>query len=152
MSPAAEACRVVSIVAFSGYGVFCLTSPLMVAEFERYRVPGLRVLTGWLEIAGALGVLGSYWRPELLAPAAGGLALLMAFAVATRLRIRDSLLQSTPAFALLLSNGFLAATALGSVAGGAGGAGDAAAPGASPSPQVGAPAEAPEGAGEPEET
>jgi len=146
MSPATEACRVVSIVAFSGYGVFCLTSPLMVAEFERYRVPGLRVLTGWLEIAGALGVLGSYWRPELLAPAAGGLALLMAFAVATRLRIRDSLLQSTPAFALLLSNGFLAATALGS------GAGDAATPGTSLSPPMGVPAEAPEGAGEPEET
>lgn len=145
MQPAAEACRVVSIVAFSGYGVFCLTSPLMVAEFERYRVPGLRVLTGWLEIAGALGVLGSYWRPELLAPAAGGLALLMAFAVATRLRIRDSLLQSTPAFALLLSNGFLAATALGSSAGDA-------APGTSPPPPMGVPAEAPAGAGEPEET
>lgn len=112
MPPAAEACRVASIAAFSGYGVLCLTSPAIEAEFERYRLPQLRVLTGWLEIAGALGLTASYWVPELLAPAAGGLALLMAFALAARVRVRDSLVQMAPALALLVSNGFLAVTTL----------------------------------------
>jgi hypothetical protein len=92
--------------------LLCLTSPAIEAEFERYRLPRLRVLTGWLEIAGASGLTASYWVPELLAPAAGGLALLMAFALAARVRVRDSLVQMAPALALLVSNGFLVVTTL----------------------------------------
>lgn len=109
MSIALESLRVVSIVAFLGYGLAVVAGRSMVAEFERFGLARFRMLTGALEVLGALGLLASYAVPILLPLAAGGLALLMFLGVLTRIRVRDSVLQTMPAFALMLSNGVLAA-------------------------------------------
>jgi len=45
----------VSAAAFLFYGLACLVSPKLVAEFERYRLARFRALVGSLEVAGALG-------------------------------------------------------------------------------------------------
>lgn len=102
-----EFSRALSIAAFLGYGVACLTTTHMVAEFKRFGLPKYRRLVGALEVAGASGLLVSYWHPPILAPAAGGLTLLMALGVWTRLRVRDSAIETAPAFAFCLVNGFI---------------------------------------------
>ena len=84
-------------LSFFAYGVSCLMSPWMRAEFERYRLAHYRVLTGWLEIAGALGVLAGLRIPVVGLMAAAGLTILMAGAVVVRIRLRDTLRQSLPA-------------------------------------------------------
>lgn len=118
MQVALEACRIVSLIVFLGYGGLCLHGSAMVAEFERFGLARFRVLTGGLEILGAIGLLLSFWVPPLLPFAAGGLGLLMFFAVLARLRVRDSLLQSSPALILMVANGLVAARAVGGDFGG----------------------------------
>jgi len=102
-----EALRALSILAFLVYGTTCVATDRMVAEFERYGLPAWRRLTGSLEIVGALGLLVGVWWPPLGVAAAGGLTVLMAGGTWTRIRIRDSLLQTLPAASLMLVNGYL---------------------------------------------
>jgi len=111
MQSAFEVCRIVSLVVFLGYGGLCLHPRAMVAEFQRFGLGHLRVLTGWLEILGGLGLLISFRVPGLLPFAAGGLGLLMVFAIAARVRVGDGPLQMSPAFLLMAANGFLAVRA-----------------------------------------
>ena len=84
-------------LSFFAYGVSCLVSQRMRAEFERYRLARYRVLTGGLEIAGALGVLIGLKIPMIGLMATAGLTILMAGAVAVRIRLRDTVRQSLPA-------------------------------------------------------
>ena len=107
-----EAARALSIVAFLFYGIHCLASETMRAEFERYGLANLRTVTGWLELAGAGGLLASYWIPPLAVAAAGGLALLMALGVWARVRVRDPLIAMVPALLFLLINVWVAMHAM----------------------------------------
>ena len=84
-----EAARALSMVAFFVYGLTCLVTDRMVAEFERYGLGALRKLTGLLEVAGSLGLLAGYFYPPLLVLSSGCLSLLMLFAVGARVRIRS---------------------------------------------------------------
>jgi len=99
--------KLLSALTFLTYGLLCLFSKKMVVEFERYRLAKFRVLTGFLEIAGAFGQLGGFWIPSLGVAASGGLALLMICGLWTRWRIRDSWVASLPAFILLLLNSYI---------------------------------------------
>ena len=89
-----------SAAAFLFYGLACLFSPKLVAEFERYRLPQYRVLVGSLEVAGALGLIAGWWFPPLQAAAAAGLAALMLCGLWARWRIRDPWYAMLPAFVL----------------------------------------------------
>ena len=80
-------------------------------EFERYKVPQMRQLTGGLQIAGALGIVAGYWFRSILALSAGGLMLMMIYAVFTRFKIRDPLYAALPAFSLALLNAYIVFTA-----------------------------------------
>jgi len=106
-----SALRALSAGAFLFYGVLCLVSPAMAVEFERYRLPRLRVLTALLEIAGALGLLLGP-TPHWQAAAALGLCGLMFGALLVRVRIRDPWYAMLPAGLLLLANAWLASHAL----------------------------------------
>jgi hypothetical protein len=55
--------------------------------------------------------VGQFSRPVLVL-AAAGLTLTMLAAIATRIRIRDSLARTLPAILLLLLNAFILAAAL----------------------------------------
>jgi uncharacterized membrane protein YphA (DoxX/SURF4 family) len=79
----------------------------MVADFQRFGLPNLRVLTGVLEMLGGVGLLvGLKWRPAALISSAG-LTLLMLIAFGVRLKMRDSVIQSMPSLLLMLLNLFL---------------------------------------------
>ena len=95
---------VLSGVAFVSYGVHCLVSPSMRAEFERFGLAHMRLLTGALEITAGVGLIVGLWWPLVLRLASGGLVLLMVCALAARWRAGDPLWSVTPALALLLVN------------------------------------------------
>lgn len=95
---------ILSGLSFVTYGVLCVFSGHMKAEFERYELRGFRQWVGYLELLGGLGVLlGHYWKP-LLVFSAGGLALLMLLGLGVRMRLKDDLLQMTPAAFLAVIN------------------------------------------------
>lgn len=93
-----------SAVAFLFYGLACLFSPLLVAEFERYRLARWRVLVGLLEVAGALGLFVGWWFPPLQLAAAAGLFLLMLCGLWARWRIQDPWHAMLPAAVLAVVN------------------------------------------------
>jgi uncharacterized membrane protein YphA (DoxX/SURF4 family) len=95
---------IASSLVFIIYGIFCAFTPSMQADFHRFGLDHFRILTGILEILGGTGLLvGLRWRPALWLSAAG-LALLMLIAFAVRLKMRDSVIQSSPSFLLMLFN------------------------------------------------
>lgn len=93
-----------SSILFLVYGIFCAGSTSMVADFQRFGLSNLRVLTGVLEILGGIGLIAGFkWRPALWISSAG-LSLLMLIAFAVRLKMRDGVIQSTPSLALMFVN------------------------------------------------
>ena len=96
-----------SAAAFLFYGLACLCSARLVAEFERYRLARFRVLVGSLEVAGALGLIAGWWFPLLQTAAAAGLFALMLCGLWARWRIRDPWYAMLPAFILAVMNLFI---------------------------------------------
>jgi hypothetical protein len=94
----------VSAAAFLFYGLACLFSPKLVAEFERYGLAGFRALVGSLEVVGALGLIAGWWFPPLQTAAAAGLAALMLCGLWARWRIRDPWYAMLPALVLGVVN------------------------------------------------
>lgn len=68
----------------------------------------LRKLTGTLQLLGAGGLLTGliFSIPGFIG--AAGLSLMMLIAFATRIRVRDAVIQSLPSFFFMLLNGYLA--------------------------------------------
>lgn len=97
------------VVSFLGYGLSCLLAARMVGEFERYGLVRYRVLTGVLQVAGALGLLGGLRFPLIGTLAAGGLAALMLLGFGVRLKIHDGFLRSLPALLYLALSAWLCA-------------------------------------------
>lgn len=97
----------VSAAAFLFYGLACLVSAKLVAEFERYRLARWRVLVGSLEVAGALGLIAGWWFHPLQIAAATGLFVLMLCGLWARWRIRDPWYAMLPAFVLAVVNLFI---------------------------------------------
>lgn len=104
--------QTVSIALFAWYGIGCFVSQKMITEFERYRLPQFRALTGTLQIAGAVGEITGYFNRPILLFSAVGLALMMLLGVLTRFRIRDPLYAAIPAFTLCALNVYIFAAAL----------------------------------------
>lgn len=92
---------------FLCFGLGYLLMPKLKAEFVRYRLERFRLMVGWLQIAGAAGLMLGLQYSWLGMFAASGLALMMAVAVATRLRIGDSFIQCVPALLYLLLNAYI---------------------------------------------
>lgn len=97
-----------SAFSFLFFGLGCLTSPRLKNEFIRYGYPGQRVLTGYLQILGGLGLILGYWLTPLISfSSALGLCLLMILGFGVRLKIRDNFWASSPAFIYALLNLYL---------------------------------------------
>lgn len=104
MPAAIDILAALSAAAFLFYGLACLFSAKLVAEFERYRLARFRALVGSLEVAGALGLIAGWWFPPLQTAAAAGLFALMICGLWARWRIRDPLYAMLPAFLLAVVN------------------------------------------------
>lgn len=97
---------------FFVYAAGCFFSARMKVEFERYGFGRQRFFIGGLQLLGAAALVLGLVIPLLGALGSGGLAAQMLAAVAVRVRIRDSLLQTTPAVGYLLLNAWLFAAFL----------------------------------------
>lgn len=96
---------------FAWYGFSCFFSQKMIEEFERYRMPRQRVLTGTLQLAGSLGLIVGHFNRPILLLSSGGLAIMMFIAVVTRFNIKDPLYAAIPAFSLFALNAYIFAAA-----------------------------------------
>lgn len=75
----------------------------MKEEFAAYGLPEWFMwVVGGLKVLLALSLLASFWRPELLQPAAIGMAALMLGAVGMHLKIGDTLKKTAPALSVLM--------------------------------------------------
>ncbi len=79
----------------------------MEREFTRYGLRLQRFVVGGLQWAAGVGLLLGMIEPWLGRSAAAGLAAMMLVAVAVRIRIKDSFLETTPALFYLLLNIYL---------------------------------------------
>tara|TARA_B100000683_G_C12066281_1_gene380838 strand:- start:105 stop:377 length:273 start_codon:yes stop_codon:yes gene_type:complete len=80
----------------------------MVDEFKEFNLSKYRIMTGILEICGALGsLIGYFWYSPLYIFSTTGLAVLMFLGVYTRIRVKQPLQKSMQAFSLFLLNTFL---------------------------------------------
>lgn len=92
---------VFSAVSFWFFGISCFLVPHVRTEFVRYGLGEWRLVVGALQLVGAAGlILGYFYLPVLSIIAAGGLSILMILGLGVRLKIKDSVLQSAPAFFL----------------------------------------------------
>jgi hypothetical protein len=96
-----------SSLSFFAYGLACFLSAYMKREFERYLLGSQRVLVGGLQLCAAIGLVAGLSQPWLGRAAAAGLALMMLVAVGVRIKIKDSLSQTTPALFYLALNAYL---------------------------------------------
>ncbi len=96
----------ISSAAFIFYGLLCLLTSHMRAEFERYGLSRYRKLTGFFELCGGTGLLFGHSLDYslLIILSSGGLATLMLFGVIVRIKTRDPIVQAIPAFLLMLLN------------------------------------------------
>lgn len=96
-----------SAVSFLFFGLGCLTSKYLISEFIRYGIPQFRVLTGLLQLFGALGLLLGFYNNYLQIFSAAGLSLLMLCGVIVRILINDTLIQTIPAIFYCMLNTLL---------------------------------------------
>jgi len=71
-------------------------------EFAVYGLPvWMMVVVGTLKLICATALIAGVWLPQLTLPAAAGLAVLMAGAVAMHFKVKDPLKKSLPALTML---------------------------------------------------
>jgi len=71
-------------------------------EFAAYGLPDVAFyVVGLLKVGSALALIAGLWMPELVAPAAGIVALLMVGALGMHVKVKDPLMKSLPAFLML---------------------------------------------------
>ena len=108
MAVAYHLSTILSIGLFLWYGIACLLSDGMAVEFKRFGLSRYRTLTGSLEVLGAVGLATGYAWPIIGVFSALGLAALMLLGVITRIRVRDSVIETVPAAFLLFVSLFIA--------------------------------------------
>lgn len=102
---------VLSALSFLAYGLASLLWPAMKREFDRYGLGWARMPVGGLQVLAAFGLLAGLGRPWMGRAAAVGLAVMMLVAVAVRIRINDTLVQTIPALVYLVLNAYLSVAA-----------------------------------------
>ena len=98
----------ISSISFILFGCGCFVSRAMRKEYDRYGLTKLRGLVGTLQALGAIGLLIGLYTPWVGQFSASGLAVMMLCGVGVRIKIKDTALQTLPAFAYMLLNAYLA--------------------------------------------
>jgi hypothetical protein len=97
----------ISSLSFMGYGIAYFILPKMKSEFKRFGLERVGALTAALEILGALGLLLGFKLHPILLISAGGLTILMLLGVAVRIKMKDSVWVSLPAFFFMILNAYI---------------------------------------------
>jgi hypothetical protein len=98
-----------NIISFLFFGITCLVSKHMVAEFIRFKLKkSHRLLTGVLQLIAVAGLILGMNHAAVGFVASLGLALLMFMGFLVRLNIKDGVYKSSPALIYMVLNGILA--------------------------------------------
>jgi hypothetical protein len=102
-------CVLLSGISFVGYAIAYFVGPKMKAEFERFGLQKYGLITILFEILGGLGLLTGYFLniDILFKISALGLSVLMFLGVMVRLKVKDGLFVTLPAFFFFLLNAYL---------------------------------------------
>ena len=100
-------CILISSLSFFGYGVSYFTSTHMKDEFKRFGLEKLGLLTIVLELLGAIGLIVGLKFNPILVIASLGLALLMLIGLIVRIRLKDNIWISLPAFFYMSLNTYI---------------------------------------------
>lgn len=98
-----------SATSFLIYGIAYFVSTNMKNEFKRFGLEKFGPLTAFLELVGAIGLFIGVGikNNTILLLASGGLALLMLLGTGVRIKMKDSLLISLPAFFYFVLNTYI---------------------------------------------
>ena len=96
-----------SAFSFLFFGIGCLRTPYLRTEFERYGLAQFRVLTGYLQLLGAAGILIGFYFISLQLVSCAGLSVLMFLGLGVRIKIKDNFWQSLPALMYCTLNAYL---------------------------------------------
>ncbi|QJP35507.1 hypothetical protein F0365_14420 [Nonlabens sp. Ci31] len=97
-----------TIVSFLFFGMNCMFNPRMRLEFTRYGLNTLqRLLTGFFQVMGAVGLLYGIFNTKVGIAASAGLCVLMFSGLLVRIRIKDSLYKSSPALVFMVLSGII---------------------------------------------
>ena len=97
----------VSSVSFFAYAFSYFMTPHMKNEFKRFGLEKIGLTTVLLEILGALGLLVGLKFYFLLMISSLGLALLMLAGLIVRIKLKDSIWISLPAFFYMMLNTYI---------------------------------------------
>ena len=100
-------CILVSSFSFFAYVLSYFMSPHMKSEFKRFNLGGLGLTIIILQFLGATGLLVGLLLNPILMISSFGLFLLMLLGLAVRIKLKDSLWVSLPAFFFMLLNGYI---------------------------------------------
>ena len=97
----------ISSFSFLAYALSYFIKPHMKNEFKRFGLEKIGLTTVLLEIIGALGLLVGLKFKFFLIISSLGLAILMFAGVIVRLKLKDSIWITLPAFLLMVLNAFI---------------------------------------------
>ena len=100
-------CIFISSLSFFGYAVSYFVSPQMKKEFKRFGLEKIGLLTIGLELMGATGLIVGLKFNPILVVSSLGLALLMLVGLVVRIRLKDSIWISLPAFFYMGLNAYI---------------------------------------------
>ncbi len=100
-------CALISSGSFFAYALSYFMAPHMKNEFKRFGLEKLGLMTIVLEIVGALGLLIGIKFNSLLIISSLGLALLMFAGLVVRIKLKDSVWVSLPAFFFMALNAYI---------------------------------------------
>jgi len=102
-------CVLLSGISFLGYAVAYFVGPKMKNEFKRFGLEKYGLLTIIFEILGGVGLLiGYFFNVDMLfLISALGLSILMFLGVLVRLKVKDGIFVTLPAFFFFLLNAYI---------------------------------------------
>lgn len=86
-----------SAVSFIFYGISSFFSRRMLTEYARWGYKDQRIILGCLQLLGGIGLLIGIINPVLLTVASFLLTFMMITAVFVRIKIKDNIIQMSPA-------------------------------------------------------
>lgn len=100
-------CILISSLSFLAYAFFYFKAPHMKNEFKRFGLEKMGLTIVLLEIIGALGLLIGLKFYFILMISSLGLALLMFAGILVRIKLKDGILVSLPAFFYMVLNAYI---------------------------------------------
>lgn len=100
-------CVLISSFSFFAYAFSYFRTPHMKKEFKRFGLEKIGLTTVLLEIIGALGLLVGLKFYFFLMISSLGLALLMLAGLIVRIKLKDSIWISLPAFFYMILNTYI---------------------------------------------